>query len=99
MSFPRLLINDSVRNQVLQLALQDADDGPKDWVPATSTSDNDKVLLRTYVTFHVLSCLGFSDQRIEECILQGLDDGQGWVEGEEWVRQAPRQRSHLHRCG
>lgn len=57
----------------------------KAWAPAASSSDSDKVLLRTYVTFEVLSRLGFSDHRIEQCILQGLDDGEGWVEGEEWV--------------
>lgn len=88
-SFPRLLINDNVRDQVLQYAQKDfsgEDSTLKPWAPAASTSDSDKVLLRTYVTFQVLSRLGFSDPRIEECILQGLGDGQGWVEGEEWVR-------------
>jgi ATP-dependent RNA helicase DHX29 len=94
-SFPRLLINDNIRDQVLQYAQKDLngdDSGPKFWPPASSTNDSDKVLLRTYVTFQVLSRLGFSDPRIEECIVNGLGDGQGWAEGEEWVR------SSLFRC-
>ncbi|CAK9781148.1 P-loop containing nucleoside triphosphate hydrolase protein [Cutaneotrichosporon oleaginosum] len=87
-SFPPLRINDHVRDQALQYAREDLggeDAGSKSLSPSANTSDGDKILLRTYVASEVLSWMGFSERRIEECILRGLGDGQGWAEAEEWM--------------
>jgi ATP-dependent RNA helicase DHX29 len=64
----------------------------------SGAGEEDKVLLRLYITFEVLRRLGFSEERVSQCIREGLGDGDGWVEGVEWVRLAYAAVLTL-RCG
>jgi hypothetical protein len=80
---------------VLDLALaEEADsktEGLGDNVKASgkpsTTAESDKGLLRLYVAFHVLSRLGFSEGRISQCLLEGLEEGGGWDEAIDWVSE------------
>jgi len=47
--------------------------------------DEEKALTRAFVTYHVLAKLGFTDERIVECLK--TTDG-GWEEALEWVRDS-----------
>ncbi|KAK4689978.1 ATP-dependent RNA helicase DHX29, partial [Tremellales sp. Uapishka_1] len=91
LSFPKLDVNTAIRDQALALALVDEQAGLSETasaqtVTASSTVvDEDRSLLRLYVAYHVLQKLGFSLARVEQCLLQGLGNGQGWEEGLEWV--------------
>lgn len=51
----------------------------------SSAADEDKTLLRLFVVYNVLRGIGFTDARVEECILTGLRAGQGWEEALDWV--------------
>ncbi|KAK8864514.1 hypothetical protein IAR55_001764 [Kwoniella newhampshirensis] len=92
-SFPKLEINQNIRERVLELALEeeqvelrDASQPPIRTIPsAASPSDMEKTLLRLFITFHVLQRLEFREERIEQCILEGLKDGDGWEEALEWM--------------
>ncbi|ORY32822.1 P-loop containing nucleoside triphosphate hydrolase protein [Naematelia encephala] len=94
-SFPKLEVNQNIRDRVLELALEEAgdDDGKEaDALPEVrhitvprATVDSDRILLRMFVAYHVLSQLGFTDERIVRCLEHGLGDGQGWEEGLEWM--------------
>lgn len=52
---------------------------------ASSTSEQDKTLLRLFITYSVLAQLGFSEARITQCIVSGLREGEGWEEALEWM--------------
>ncbi|EAL23696.1 hypothetical protein CNBA3430 [Cryptococcus deneoformans B-3501A] len=91
-SFPKLDINQAIRDTALELALeeekaacQDTDHPPVVTFPSTTVSDSDKGLLRYFVAYHVLQNLGFRQERIEQCLLQGIKEGEGWEEALEWM--------------
>lgn len=100
---PQLRINEAVRDQVLGLALRDegvcdsppADPKIKAITSSPSAGDTDKILLRLFVTFNVLSKLGFSEARVRQCILSGLGDGGNWVDAIDWVSCYSSQVSHV----
>lgn len=61
---------------MLQLALEEE-------APISGPAlDEEKALTRAFVTYHVLAKLGFTDERIVECLK--ITDG-GWEEALEWV--------------
>lgn len=68
----------------LASALSEEESGIKS-LPSAVGAEEDKVLLRLYITHQVLRQLGFSEQRAEQCIREGLRDGEGWSEAVEWV--------------
>ncbi|WVQ72381.1 hypothetical protein IAR50_001933 [Cryptococcus sp. DSM 104548] len=91
-AFPKVEINQSLRDQVLKTALEEEQSGLTDPVnpqtktyPATNPSETEKGLLRFYIAYHVLLKLGFRKERIEQCFLQGLHEGEGWEEALEWL--------------
>ena len=49
----------------------------------STISDNDKTLLSLFIAFHVLAKLGFSEERISQCLVN--IGGEGWEAGLEWV--------------
>lgn len=51
----------------------------------STPAEADKNLLRLFVAFHVLAKLGFSEGRISQCLLEGLEEGGGWDEAIDWV--------------
>lgn len=53
------------------------------------SADRDKVLMRFYTIDRVLSSLGFSADRIAEC-LKALDGEASWEDALEWVRSSGR---------
>lgn len=91
-SFPKLDINQAIRDTALELALeeekaacQDPDHPPVVTFPSTTVSDSEKGLLRYFIAYHVLQNLGFRQERIEQCLLQGIKEGEGWEEALEWM--------------
>jgi ATP-dependent RNA helicase DHX29 len=52
---------------------------------AATTTEQDKTLLRLFITYSVLAQLGFSEARITQCLLSGLEDNEGWEEASEWM--------------
>ena len=88
-SFPRLDINPDIRQRILDLALDDDAVGEGQVVRSikgtASPVDRDKALIRLFVTLQVLQRLGFSDERIEESVMKGVGDGEGWEKAIEWV--------------
>ncbi|KIR55599.1 DEAH box polypeptide 36 [Cryptococcus gattii Ru294] len=91
-SFPKLDINQAIRDTALELALeeekvacQDHDQPPVVTFPSTSVSESEKGLLRYFIAYHVLQNLGFRQERIEQCLLQGIKEGEGWEEALEWL--------------
>ncbi|WWD17179.1 hypothetical protein CI109_101617 [Kwoniella shandongensis] len=92
-SFPKLEINQNIRDRVLELALEEEKASLADpskpsieTIPsAASPSENEKTLLRLFIAFHVLRKLGFSAERVEQCMLEGLKEGDGWEEALEWM--------------
>lgn len=53
--------------------------------PSSSVVEEDKTLLRLFITRQVLLRIGFTEARVTQCILEGLEEGDGWSEGVEWV--------------
>ncbi|WVQ80786.1 hypothetical protein IAT38_002891 [Cryptococcus sp. DSM 104549] len=92
-SFPKLQVDESLRDRVLELALEeeraaleDPSRPPTRTIPATSSpSETEKGYLRFFVAYHVLQALGFRQERIEQCMLEGLKEGGGWEEALEWM--------------
>ncbi|WVR06931.1 hypothetical protein IAU60_003967 [Kwoniella sp. DSM 27419] len=88
-SLPRLDIDERIRDEVLRLAddqIQAAPAGPIVVASgSTAGADNDKTMLKLFVTYHVLQRLGFSEQRIEECILNAVGEGDSWEDALEWL--------------
>lgn len=91
-SFPRLEINEKIRDEALKYTLEDEEDaegtGVKGLVSSPPGPESDKTLLRLFVTYQVLINQGFSEERVRQCILEGLEEGEGWVEALEWVSVA-----------
>lgn len=76
-------MNHKLRDQALEWAVQDSEvSSPEN---TSISSDNDKKLVNLFVTYKVLQHLGFGDEGIEQCILEGIHGDNGWAEGEEWV--------------
>lgn len=65
--------------------IADHDHSPVVTFPSTSVSESEKGLLQYFVAYHVLQNLGFRQERIEQCLLQGIKEGEGWEEALEWV--------------
>lgn len=84
-SFAPLRMNESIRDQVLSLALQDSTQEVKTTGKPSTAAESDKNLLRLFVAFHVLAKLGFPEARISQCLLEGLEEGGGWDEAIDWV--------------
>ena len=85
-TFPTLDINERIRECVLKTAVRESEGGSlKSLPPVSGSADEDKALLRLYTTYQVLRSLGFSEDRVAQCIREGLGDGEGWAEGVEWV--------------
>ncbi|ODN94181.1 DEAH box polypeptide 36 [Cryptococcus wingfieldii CBS 7118] len=91
-SFPKVEINQSLRDQALETALEeeranltDSSDPPTVTHPAANAPETEKGLLRFFIAYHVLQRLGFRTARIEQCFLQGLKEGEGWEEALEWL--------------
>lgn len=91
--FPELRIHESIRDEALAMALEEEGTASneadpsyrKPLVEGNAASDNDKALLRLFITYQVLKRLGFSEARVLECIDQGLGEGDGWEEALDWV--------------
>jgi ATP-dependent RNA helicase DHX29 len=79
-------MDETLRNDVLSFALSETQPGVKGLPRLSASADQDKVLLRLYTAHQVLVALGFPEDRVNQCIREGLGDGEGWVEGVEWVR-------------
>lgn len=60
----------------------------KPLVKGAGSGDDDKALLRLFITFQVLKRLGFAEARILECIDRGIGEGDGWEEALDWVGQS-----------
>lgn len=73
------------RKNLTERPFADTDHPPVVTFPSTTVSDSDKGLLRYFVAYHVLQNLGFRQERIEQCLLQGIKEGEGWEEALEWV--------------
>lgn len=76
------------KTQEMNLAEQpiaDLDHPPVVTFPSTSVSESEKDLLRYFIAYHVLENLGFRQERIEQCLLHGIKEGEGWEEALEWV--------------
>jgi hypothetical protein len=71
------------------------DDSIKTLVVPGTTIEHEKALLRYFVTWHVLSRLGISEERIRQCLLYGMGENDGWEEALEWVSYAALLRSRL----
>lgn len=48
-------------------------------------ADEDRRLNNLFVTYKVLQYLGFPGARVEQCILEGLQGTDSWMEGLQWV--------------
>lgn len=72
--------------------------GERSFFPAGSIGEMDKKYSRIFVAYHVLAQLGFTEERITQCISEGLKEGDGWEEALDWVS---RSVHHLliSRCG
>lgn len=66
---------------------------------SSASAQEDKALLRLFVAYRVLRTLGFTENRIEECILHGLGPGDGWEEALDWVSDNNRAFADESRCG
>nr|XP_019011047.1 DEAH box polypeptide 36 [Kwoniella pini CBS 10737]OCF49828.1 DEAH box polypeptide 36 [Kwoniella pini CBS 10737] len=90
-SFPKLELDEKVREEVLQLAasengsIVEGQAVPKSIPSSASGNDTEKSLLRFYITYHVLKKLGFRDERIEQCLIEGLGETDTWEEAMEWM--------------
>ncbi|OCF60762.1 DEAH box polypeptide 36 [Kwoniella mangroviensis CBS 10435] len=92
-SFPELELDEKVRDEVLELA--SAENGkiaedlstvvPKTIPQSVLGTDTEKSLLRFYIIYHILKKLGFRDERIEQCLLEGLNENDSWEEALEWM--------------
>lgn len=91
-----LNLDHGLRDQILSLAIEDSPvsvDSVDDPAPfptktlnrASTANEHDKTLLRLFITYNVLARLGFSEARITQCLLTGLEDGEGWEEALEWM--------------
>lgn len=67
--------------------------------PASTGAIDDKTLLRLFIVYRVLRSLGFSEARIEECVLKGLGPGDGWEEALDWVSGVASAHADMLRCG
>jgi hypothetical protein len=52
---------------------------------ASTPTEAEKVWLRYFIAWHVLGKLGFGEERIRQCLEEGVGDNEGWEEGLEWV--------------
>lgn len=97
------MINEKLRDQALRYALEDSDESEGTEIRGLeqegSQGNSDKALLRIYVAFQVLAQLGFTEERIDQCILAGLKEGDGWTEAVEWVSDPVQRRLLMCRCG
>nr|XP_019046467.1 DEAH box polypeptide 36 [Kwoniella bestiolae CBS 10118]OCF25397.1 DEAH box polypeptide 36 [Kwoniella bestiolae CBS 10118] len=92
-SFPKLELDEKVRDEVLDLAFlengkiaEDTSQITTKTIPSTSPGqDTEKSLLRFYIIYHILKKLGFRDERIEQCLLEGLSESDSWEEALEWM--------------
>ncbi|RSH86900.1 uncharacterized protein EHS24_005178 [Apiotrichum porosum] len=98
-TFPRLEINPKVRDEALLYAVQDYEDAEgtavKGLEPSSSVVEEDKTLLRLFITRQVLLRIGFTEARVTQCILEGLEEGDGWSEGVEWVGEFANKSEEL----
>lgn len=78
-SFSPLAIDETARDRILELALQEADSRPKTLLE----EPEEKVLARLGITYGVLRRLGFNEDRVCECLnaISGtdLDDAFEWL--------------------
>ncbi|EJD52139.1 P-loop containing nucleoside triphosphate hydrolase protein [Auricularia subglabra TFB-10046 SS5] len=78
-SFSPLAIDETVRDRILELALEEADSRPKTLLD----EPEEKVLARLGITYGVLRRVGFSEDRVIECLnaISGteLDDAFEWL--------------------
>jgi ATP-dependent RNA helicase DHX29 len=51
--------------------------------PLAAPADRDKTLLRLFIAYAVLLHLGFSKERVVQCLLGGLEEG--WEDALEWM--------------
>lgn len=92
LSFPKLELNQGIRDQILAFALDE--DDPNVAVLPVSSGD-DKTLQRLFVAWHILLHLGFSEERIRACLISGIKEEEGWEEALNWVRPPPSTRIWL----
>ncbi|OCF41878.1 DEAH box polypeptide 36 [Kwoniella heveanensis CBS 569] len=101
LSFPTLDIPEDITREVLDVKLgADASAGttlPSQLVKSiplsTPGSETEKSLLRFFIAYHVLERLGFQKSRIEECLLTGIGENDGWETALEWASVATRAPS------
>lgn len=82
---PHLGVNEKILNRAFDLAANGSPTEIKPLEAVPTSALEDRVLLRLYIVYQVLKTLGFSEKRIEECILTGLGAGEGFEEALEWV--------------
>lgn len=110
-TFPSLSIPDRLREDILQALLEEGPTNTSgefqsaflanvaDNAPATATQDEDKILLRTFVSYNVLVRLGFAEARINQCLSGGLKAGGNWEDALEWVSYLTGATVDRDRCG
>ncbi|WVN88411.1 uncharacterized protein L203_103620 [Cryptococcus depauperatus CBS 7841] len=91
-SFPDVMFDKNLRDEALEMALGaekaaslDSPHGPIKTFPSLSAAETEKGLLRFFITYQVLQRLGFGNERIHQCILEGIKEGGGWEEAIEWM--------------
>ncbi|WRT66497.1 uncharacterized protein IL334_003456 [Kwoniella shivajii] len=92
-SFPRLELAEDVREEVINRVLEEEklmSDGssqasPRTIIASAPGTETDKSLLRFYIIYHVLRKLGFGEDRIEQCLLEGLGEEGTWEAALEWM--------------
>lgn len=91
MGYTPLDLEPTIRDQVLAFAAEDdahrpvdeSDQAQQQPRPLAAPADRDKTLIRLFIAYSVLLHLGFSKERVVQCLLGGLEDG--WEDALEWM--------------